>query len=64
MPSEHLPECELIVTDDDLDAAIALCGGDARLALRVIIIAYTLLEEQAEKAVSAGFVRRRQERAH
>lgn len=65
MPSEHRPaEREPIVTDDELDAAIALCGGDPRLALRAMFIAYTMLQEQAEKSVSAGYVRRRRERTH
>lgn len=65
MPSEHPPaEREPIVTDDDLEAAIALCGGDPRLALRAMFIAYTMLQEQAGKAVSAGYVRRRRGRTH
>ncbi|QJP13719.1 hypothetical protein G3545_08635 [Starkeya sp. ORNL1] len=65
MPSEHSPAGrEPIVTDEDLDAAIALCGGDPRLALRAMFIAYTMLQEQAQNAVSAGYVRRRRERTH
>ncbi|MDF2995840.1 MAG: hypothetical protein K0R27_1477 [Xanthobacteraceae bacterium] len=65
MPSEQQPaERAPIVTDDDLDAAIALCGGDARLALRAMFIAYTMLQEQAQGAVSSGYVRRRPGRVH
>lgn len=65
MPSEHPPaEREAIVTDEDLDAAIALCGGDPRLALRAMFIAYTMLQEEAQKAVSAGYVRRRRRGMH
>ena len=65
MPSERQPAEQLpIVTDEDLDAAIALCGGDPRLALRAMFVAYTMLQEQAQNAVSSGYVRRRRERTH
>jgi hypothetical protein len=65
MPSEHQPAEQLpIVTDEEIEAAIALCGGDPRLALRAIFVAYTMLQEQALGAVSAGDVRRRRERTH
>lgn len=65
MPSEPAAaERPPIVTDDEIDAAIALCGGDPRLALRAIFVAYTMLQEHAQGAVSAGNVRRRRERPH
>lgn len=65
MPSEHQhAERFPIVTDDEIDAAIALCGGDPRLALRAVFVAYTMLQEQAQNAVFAGHVRRRRERSH
>ncbi len=45
MPRERSPaEQQPMVTDEDIDAAIALCGGDARLALRAVLITYTMLE--------------------
>ncbi len=65
MPSEHQHAERLpIVTDEEIDAAIALCGGDPRLALRAVFVAYTMLAEQAQNAVSAGDARRRRERTH
>ena len=65
MPSEHPPaEQPPIVTDEEIDAAIALCGGDPRLALRAIFVAYAMLAEQTLGAVSAGSARRRRERTH
>jgi 3-methyladenine DNA glycosylase/8-oxoguanine DNA glycosylase len=51
-------------TPDDLEAAadqaIAACGGDAREAVKVLIIANGFLEEQIAKlkaAVSTGYAR-------
>ena len=66
MPSEHQPAERLpIVTDDEIDAAIALCGGDPRLALRAIFVAYAMLAEQSASYASLpDRSRRRRERAH
>ena len=51
-------------TPDDLEAAadqaIATCGGDAREAVKVLIVANGFLEEQIAKlqaAVSTGYAR-------
>jgi hypothetical protein len=53
-------------TPDDLEAAadqaIAACGGDAREAVKVLIVANGFLEEQIAKlqaAVSTGYARGR-----
>jgi len=50
-----------------MDEAIATCGGDARAAVRVLLVANAYLEQENEglqQAVSAGFsrgkIRRRQ----
>lgn len=43
-----------------VDAAIEACGGDARAAVRALIVANSYLETQVErlaKAVSSGFAR-------
>ena len=46
----------------EVDAAIALCGGDVRAALRATLLANAYLEAEVERlseAVSAGFARGR-----
>jgi hypothetical protein len=48
--------------DLEVDAAIALCGGDVRAALRAALVANAYLEAEVERlseAVSAGFARGR-----
>jgi hypothetical protein len=46
----------------EVDEAIALCGGDARAALRVTLIANAFLEAEVERlteAISTGLARAR-----
>lgn len=64
MPSEHLPGEQLpIVSDEEIDAAIALCGGDPRLALRAVFVAYAMLAEGQPQRLAVSN-RRRRERPH
>lgn len=44
--------------DDDVDEAIRLCGGDARLAVRKLILGQQAIEREAAERVSAGYIRR------
>lgn len=39
------------------DQAIAACGGDAREAVRALLIANEFLEREMEERVSRGYVR-------
>ena len=63
MVSQPLPNREQ--SDTDLleaaaDHAIAVCGGDARDAIKALIVANDFLETELEKlraAVSAGYAR-------
>ncbi|OSI67425.1 hypothetical protein BSZ21_17730 [Bradyrhizobium canariense] len=55
-----------VPTPDDLEAAadqaVAACGGDAREAVKALIVANGFLEAQVEElraSVSAGYSRRR-----
>ena len=51
--------------DEDVDAVIDLCDGDPRAAIRVLIVANAVLEEQLEAArqeASWGYVRGRPSR--
>jgi hypothetical protein len=64
MPSEHQPaeRPSFVGSDEDVDAVIELCDGDARAAVRVLILANAALEEQLERLaheVSRGYVRAR-----
>lgn len=64
MPSEPVPaECPSFVgSDEDVDAVIDLCDGDARAAVWVLILANAALEEELERLaheVSRGYVRAR-----
>lgn len=61
----HTPK-PLTPGDDDLerdiDLAIEACGGDARAAVRALLIANAFLESELSKAqarASAGYVRMR-----
>jgi hypothetical protein len=50
------------VVETEIDAAIALCGGDTRAALRATLVANAFLEAEVERlsvAVSSGFARGR-----
>src|SRR5260370_42575703 len=49
-----------MVLDAAVDAAIAACGGDARAAVRALIVANNYLEAEVKRlaeAVSSGFTR-------
>ena len=64
MPSEPgLAEPYTIVgSDEDVDTVIELCDGDAREAVRVLLLACEALEEdlrRAEAMLSNGYVRGR-----
>ncbi|MDF2994691.1 MAG: hypothetical protein K0R27_328 [Xanthobacteraceae bacterium] len=71
MPSEPVPaeRPSFVGSDEDVDAVIELCEGDARAAVRVLILANAALEEEyaaleAEveglaHEVSRGYVRAR-----
>jgi hypothetical protein len=58
--SETVPEaCDL---EGEADAAIAACGGDARAAVKALLVANSFLEREAgrlARAVSFGFTRRK-----
>jgi hypothetical protein len=46
----------------EVDEAIAICGGDARAALRAMLVANAYLEAEVERlaeAISTGFARGR-----
>lgn len=52
-----LPDPDAI--EADVDEAIELCGGDARLAVRGLILGQRLTQAELSKIVSSGYVRRR-----
>ena len=55
-PAEEAPDA----LESDLDAAIVLCGGDVRAALRAVFIYNRFLEHELETVramVSAGYAR-------
>ncbi|MCB4767836.1 hypothetical protein LGR54_04405 [Ancylobacter sp. Lp-2] len=67
MPSEQSPaeQQPIVVTDTDVDEAIAACGGDAREAVRALLIAGQFMEaalEAARQEASWGYVRGRPSR--
>ena len=45
--------------EDQVDAAIEICGGDARKAVRGLILGQQMIRSEIAKTVSAGYVRRR-----
>ena len=58
-PSEPEPAA---VLEAEVDQAIATCGGDARAAVRVLLVANAYLErenERIQQAISAGYSRRK-----
>lgn len=64
MPSEPQPaeRYSIVGTDEDVDEVIDLCDGDAREAVRVLLLACAALEEElrrAEGKASHGYVRGR-----
>lgn len=53
------------ITEADVDEAIATCGGDARAAVKVLLIGQQFLERELEEArqeASWGYVRGRPSR--
>lgn len=51
-----------VALEAEVDEAIATCGGDARLTVRVLLVANSYLENEIERlqqAVSAGYSRRK-----
>lgn len=44
---------------EDVEEAIRQCDGDARLAVRRLILGQHQMAAEIEKVVSAGYVRRR-----
>jgi hypothetical protein len=64
MPSEPAPAepYSIVGSDEDVDEVIDLCDGDAREAVRVLLLACAALEEdlrRAEHKLSNGYVRAR-----
>lgn len=45
------------LSDAAADQAIAACGGDAREAVKALLVAYDFLEREMEIQVSRGYVR-------
>jgi len=43
--------------DADADQAIAACGGDAREAVKALIVANEFLERELKQRVSRGYMR-------
>lgn len=43
--------------DAAADQAIAVCGGDAREAVKALLIANEFLEREMEERVSRGYIR-------
>ncbi len=65
MPSEHPPAEREPLSPTRIWTRPSRCAGAIRdRHLRAMFVAYAMLQEQAHKAVSAGYVRRRRERAH
>ncbi|GLK86708.1 hypothetical protein [Ancylobacter defluvii] len=67
MPSEQQPaeQQPIVITDADVDEAIAACGGDARETVRTLLIAGQFMEvalEAAKQEASWGYVRGRPSR--
>jgi hypothetical protein len=55
------PAEDSLVLDTAIDAAVEACGGDARAAVRALIVANNYLEAEVQRlaeAVSSGFTRR------
>ena len=57
------PEADAaVLLEADVDAAIAICGGDPRAALRATLVANAYLEAEVVRlteAISTGFARGR-----
>lgn len=51
------PQVDAERLESAADEAIAACGGDARAALKAMIVAYEFLEAELETSVSARYMR-------
>jgi Cdc6-like AAA superfamily ATPase len=51
------PQSDADQLDAAADQAIAACGGDAREAVKALIVAIEFLENELEAQVSRGYVR-------
>ncbi|MDB5608557.1 MAG: hypothetical protein JWP25_5457 [Bradyrhizobium sp.] len=51
------PQADADKLEAATDQAIAACGGDARAAVKALIVANEYLEAELQATVSAGYVR-------
>jgi hypothetical protein len=51
------PQSDADQLDAAADQAIAACGGDAREAVKALIVANEFLEAEIEASVSRGYIR-------
>ena len=58
-PNNHAPNLDTAEASLDAaaDQAIAACGGDAREAVKALLIANEFLEREMEERVSRGYIR-------
>jgi len=56
-PTTPAPLSDAESLDVATDQAIEACGGDAREAVKALLIAYDFLEQEMEIQVSRGYVR-------
>ena len=56
-PEMSSPEAEAQQLDAAADQAIAACGGDAREAVKALIVANEFLERELATQVSHGYMR-------
>jgi hypothetical protein len=62
VPSAPTPQSDAVQLEAAADQAIAACGGDAREAVKALIVANHFLETDLEKlkaAASMGYARRK-----
>lgn len=46
------------VSDDEIDRALAACGGDPRETIRALLVGQEYLEREISRLVSRGYCRR------
>lgn len=56
-PDESAPSSDAEKLNAAADQAIAACGGDAREAVKALIVANEFLERELETQVSRGYMR-------
>lgn len=56
-PEAPAPMSDAEKLDAAVDQAIAACGGDAREAVKALIVANEFLERELETQVSRGYIR-------